>query len=312
LPRERVTLVTGGTRFGVEGEVQRRALKLGLPVLATLVKDSPAEGLAPGLTHACLVGETLHDKAAGLYRLIQAHDGLCLFFGGGNVVSDEIQTATNLRLRYLLLADVAGASGVHAAEQPHRAFRTAREVLARLDDTAFFRAAYAPFWHLGRNPTVDAVVLRQRGPTREVLLIRRDADAPAEPGQWALPGGFVPTEAPRGTVWRPGRESEKETVLREVREEAGLDVSRFEGSLLTLGRFEGGGRDVRDTPTAWSCTTLFALVIDEPTASQPIAGGDDASDARWWPLQALPPRLAFDHARLLKVAIEKLYGARHE
>jgi ADP-ribose pyrophosphatase YjhB (NUDIX family) len=312
LPPDRVTLVTGGTRHGVEGEVQRRALKLGLPVLATLVNDSPAEALAPGLTHVCLVGESLHDKAAGLYGLMQSHDGLCLFFGGGNVVSDEIQTATNLRLRYLLLGDVAGASGVHAVQQPHRAFRTAKDVLARLDDTAFFRAAYAPFWHLGRNPTVDAVVLRQRGASREVLLIRRDADAPAEPGQWALPGGFVPTDAPRGTVWLPGKESEKQTVVREIREEAGLDVSRLQGALLGLGTFEGGGRDVRDTPTAWSCTTLFALIVDEPTASQPIAGGDDASDARWWPLEALPSRLAFDHARLIKVAIRKLYGARHE
>ncbi len=312
LPKDRVTLVTGGTRFGVEGEVLRRAVKLGLPVLATLVNESPAQGLAEGLTQVCLVGESLHDKAAGLYQLMQAHDGLCLFLGGGNVVSDEIQTATNLRLRYLLLADVAGASGLHAQQQPHRAFRTAAEVLARLDDTAFFRAAYAPFWHLGRNPTVDAVVLRQRERGREVLLIRRDADAPAEPGQWALPGGFVPTDAARGTLWRAGRETQKQTVLREVKEETGLDLRRMQGALLVMGTFEGGGRDVRDTPTAWSCTTLFAVVADEPTASQPIAGGDDASQARWWPLEALPSRLAFDHASLIKVAIGKLYGARHE
>ncbi len=292
------TLVTGGTRFGVEGEVHRRARALGIPVLATLVNESPPDGLAEGLTHVVVVGETLHDKAAGLYRLMQQHDGLCLFLGGGNVVSDEIQTATNLRLRYLLLADVAGASGVHAVEQPHRAFRTADDVVRRLDDVAFFRAAYAPFWHLGRNPTVDVAVFRGR----EVLLIRRHPDAPAEPNQWALPGGFVPTAAPRGTVWTPGVETEKQTALREVREEAGLEVD----GLLQLGTFEGGGRDVRDTPTAWSCTTLFGVRVDAATGARAIAGGDDAAEARWWPLVALPARLAFDHAKLVRIAVEKL------
>ncbi len=311
-PRDRVVLVTGGTRFGVEGEVALRAARLGLTLLGTLVNQSPADALAPGLTHACVVGEALHDKAAGLYQLMGAHDGLCLFFGGGNVVSDEIQTATNLRLRYLLLAGVEGASGAHAIEQPHRAFSSADEALARLDDTAFFAAAYEPFWHLGRNPTVDAAVFRTHGPQRQVLLIRRDEDAPAEPGQWALPGGFVPTDAPRGAPWQAGPQSARDTALTEVREEAGLDVSRLKDKLLQLGEFEGGGRDVRDTPSAWSSTTLFALVVDEPTASQPIAGGDDACEARWWPLDALPPRLAFDHARLLKVAVDKLYGGRHE
>lgn len=295
-----VVLVTGGTRFGVEGEVQRRAKALGLPVLATLVEESPADGLAEGLTHVCLVGQTLHDKAAGLYRLMQAHDALCLFLGGGNVVSDEIQIATNLRLRYLLLEGIAGASGVHAVEQPHRAFRTAADVLARLDDTAFFRAAYAPFWHLGRNPTVDVAVFRGR----ELLLIRRHPDAPAEPGQWALPGGFVPTDAPRGTAWTPGAETAEQTALREVREEAGLEVV----GLVPLGTFEGGGRDVRDTPTAWSCTTLFGVRVDAATGARPIAGGDDASEARWWPLDALPARLAFDHAKLIAAAVEKLWS----
>ena len=36
----------------------------------------------------------------------------------------------------------------------------------------------------------------------------------------------------------------------------------------------------------------------------------DACEARWWSLDALPHRLAFDHARLIKEAIGKLYGAR--
>ena len=302
LPRDRVVVVTGGTTHGVEGEVLKRAHQLGLPVLATLVKESPPDAIAEGLTHVCLVGEALHDKAAGLYALMQAHDGLCLFLGGGNVVSDEIQVATNLRLRYLLLADVAGASGTHASEQPHRAFREALEVMRRLDDFDFFRAAFEPFWQLGPNPTVDVVVVRG---DCEVLLIRRPAEAPAEPNQWALPGGFVPTDAPRGAPWAPGVETPEEAAVRVLRCEAGLEVA---GSpLVTVASVEGGGRDVRDTPTAWSCTTLFALQLSGSLAGEALG----MNGTKWWPIDALPSRLAFDHARLIKLALRKLYGARH-
>jgi ADP-ribose pyrophosphatase YjhB (NUDIX family)/adenosine deaminase len=302
----RVVLFTGGTRLGVEHEVQVRARAAGLPVLAVLVARSPLAEISGDVAAACVIGEALHDKAAGLYALMKEQDGLCLFFGGGNVVSDEIQTAKNLRLRYLLFAGAAGASADKARLHPRHAFHTAAEVLTRLDDQAFFRAAFEPFWHLGPNPTVDAAVFRRGASGPEVLLIRRDLDAPAEPGRWALMGGFVHTDAPRGEPWRPGAESLLHAVVREVREEAGLDLEALASSLVHVADVEGGWRDERDTPTAWSRTSVFAILLEGEPAARPVAGGDDACDARWWPLHAFPEPLAFDHAALLGRAREKL------
>lgn len=87
-------------------------------------------------------------------------------------------------------------------------------------------------------------------------------------------------------------------------EEAGLDLSRIAADLIHVGDFEGGGRNERDTPTAWSRTSLFTVVLDEAHAALPVAGGDDACDARRWPLDALLEPLAFDHARLLARAAD--------
>jgi ADP-ribose pyrophosphatase YjhB (NUDIX family)/adenosine deaminase len=306
LPPSRVVLVTGGTRLGVEHEAQVRARAAGIPVLAVLVASSPAEELSPDVAAATVLGEALHDKAAGLYSLMRDEDGLCLFFGGGNVVRDEIQTAHNLRLRYLMLADVEGASGDKARQHPARAFRTAAEALARLDDTAFFRAAFEPFWHLGANPTVDAAIFRRGAAGLELLLIRRDPDAAAEPGRWALAGGFVHTDAARGEAWRAGAERLEDALLREVREEAGLDLADVAGELVHVCDVEGGGRDERDTKVAWSRTSLFAVMLAGERAARPVAGGDDACDARWWPVSALPEPLAFDHAQLVALARARL------
>ncbi|MCZ7649059.1 MAG: NUDIX domain-containing protein [Planctomycetota bacterium] len=307
-PRKTV-IVAGGTRHGVEGVVQARARAAGFDCLGTLVWATPPESLEPGLlTHAAVVGRTLYDKGAGLYELIREFNGLCLFVGGGPIVNDEIQTAANLRLRYLLMDGPAGASTQHARRQPERAFRDAASVLAQLEDAPAFRSRPDPYWHLGPNPTADMVLVRANPATaaREVLLIRRDPDAPAEPGKWALPGGFVATDAPRGELWRPGVETASSACLRELLEETGLDIRALEAKLLRVGVYEGGGRDPRDTAAAWSRSTVFALNLPRERAGALVAGSDDANEARWFPLDSLPPRLAFDHARILADGLRAL------
>jgi ADP-ribose pyrophosphatase YjhB (NUDIX family)/adenosine deaminase len=322
-------LVTGGTSAGVEGEVHRLARLHRHRVLATVVEATEAADLGEGPTRAVLLAATPHEKAPKLYGLMKDLDALCLFFGGGNVVHDELRAAANLRLRYLALADVDGASGRHARAVPHRAFHSAAEALRRLDDRSFFREAFAPFWHPGVNPTVDVVVLRSgavhpersRGTSGEeqpaggpstplglngwVLLIRRHDDAAAEPAQWALPGGFVHTRAARGAPFTFDDEQPLDTAVREVGEEAGLDLRALRGQFQLIAEVEGSGRDERDSPAAWSRTSLFRVTLDAAHALRPIAGGDDASDARWFPLAALPSRLAFDHERLLVLALSR-------
>ncbi|MDP2273832.1 MAG: NUDIX domain-containing protein [Archangium sp.] len=308
---EDTLLITGGTSAGVEGEVHRLALLHKRRVLATIVEATDPVDLGPGPTEAILLAATPHEKAPKLYGLMKELDALCLFFGGGNVVHDELRAAANLRLRYLALGGVDGASGRHAAQVPSRAFHSAREALLRLDDRAFFRSAFAPFWHPGVNPTVDVVVFAvaphpdplpaSQGEGEKVLLIRRHDDAAAEPGQWALPGGFVNTHAARGSPFTFDAEQPLDTALRELHEEAGLDVSAWRDRVQLVAQVEGGGRDERDSPAAWSRTWLYRVTLNEHRA---VAGGDDASDARWFPLDALPPRLAFDHAKLLALALE--------
>lgn len=298
LPHDTI-LVTGGTSAGVEGVVHRLAPPLNLLVLAAVVEASPIEELGAGPARAWMVSSTPHEKAARLYELMREVDALCLFFGGGNVVHDELRAAANLRLRFLALADVDGASGDFARAVPHRAFHSAGDAIARLFDREYFRKAFEPFWHPGVNPTVDVVVLRGD----QVLLVRRRDDAAAEPGQWALPGGFVRTRAAKGQPFAFDVETPATAAVREVRQEAGLDVSALAGELTLIAEVEGGGRDERDSPVAWSRTWLFRLELDAAHAELPIAGGDDVQDARWFALTSLPHRLAFDHGALLARAL---------
>jgi ADP-ribose pyrophosphatase YjhB (NUDIX family) len=310
-PAETV-LITGGTQHGVEGLAHRVVCPMGIPVLAAIVNETPPQSLAPGeFTHAYLVGARLYDKVAGLYSLLRRHNGLTLFIGGGPIVNDEIQAAANLRVRYLLMEGPEGASTEHAREQPHRSFRTADEVLAVLRGEGPWRSVEPPYWHLGANPTVDIVLVRPgpSGGEEEVLLIQRDPDAPTEPGKWALPGGFVHTHAPPDTPWTAGAETERVACLRELWEETGLDLRGREEELLPVGEYEGGGRDPRDTPERWSRTVVFALRLVQHHPHVMLAGGDDASDARWLPLSTVPPDLAFDHERLLRDALIMLRRA---
>ena len=140
-------------------------------------------------------------------------------------------------------------------------------------------------------------------------MIRRHDDAAAEPGQWALPGGFVNTRTARGSPFTFDDEQPLDTAVREVEEEAGLSLAALRAHFRLVAQVEGGGRDERDSPAAWSRTWLYRVTLDETHAARAIAGGDDASDARWFPLDALPRRLAFDHAKLLALAIASEAGS---
>ena len=288
-----VVLLTGGTRFGVEGRVGERARARGMVVIGAIVSETAPASLDPdAMTHAHIVATTLYDKGARLYELVSALGGACVFAGGGQIVRDEIQAAKNLGLPYVALAGV-GASGAHARERPQAAVHTGGEA-------AYFIAArearIAPHWFVGPNPTVDAVVIRDG---REVLLIRRSPEAPVEPGAWALPGGFIATDAPRGGAWATGKETAEEACVRELEEETSLALTR--DRFQRIGVFEGGGRDPRDGPRSYSRSVAFLVELARVEAPA-VAGGDDADDARWFPLDALPSRLAFDHAEIIAAA----------
>jgi 8-oxo-dGTP diphosphatase len=127
--------------------------------------------------------------------------------------------------------------------------------------------------------TADVVLLtpnrRAGGLPFDVLLIERGWD-PHE-GKWALPGGHVDVG-----------ETSRAAAARELAEETGVDVDP--GALRQLGVYDAPGRD----PRGRYVTVAYTLIVDRmvPTA------GDDAREARWWPLNGLPD-LAFDHADIL-------------
>jgi 8-oxo-dGTP diphosphatase len=130
--------------------------------------------------------------------------------------------------------------------------------------------------------TVDCVVFGFDGADLKILLIRRGV-APFL-GSWALPGGFVQVT-----------ETLDDAARRELAEEAGLTQVFLE----QLYSFSGVDRDPRERVVSVAYYALVKLA-DHPTMS---AG--DASDAAWFPLTQLPP-LAFDHAEIVKIALERL------
>ncbi|MFL4953297.1 NUDIX domain-containing protein [Streptomyces sp. MMS24-I31] len=77
--------------------------------------------------------------------------------------------------------------------------------------------------------------------------------------------------------------------VRELEEETGITVAADD--LRQVGAFDAPGRDPRGRYVSVAYTATL------PAPVQPTAG-DDATAARWWPLDALP-ELAFDHADIL-------------
>lgn len=127
-----------------------------------------------------------------------------------------------------------------------------------------------------RPAVVDGVVFNERG---RVLLVLR-ANEP-EKGKWAIPGGFVDFG-----------ETAEQAIVREVGEETGLKVEVVE----LLGVYSDPKRDVRQT-----IASVFICRVSGGT----LKGGDDAVEAKWFPLSQLP-LLGFDHSTIIRDARKKL------
>lgn len=130
--------------------------------------------------------------------------------------------------------------------------------------------------------TVDCVVFGLGEDELEVLLIRRGLEPYA--GRWALPGGFVHID-----------ETLEQAALRELEEETGLRKVYLE-QLFTFGAVD---RDPRERVVT---VAYYALV---KLSDHKVRAATDAADAAWFSLSELPD-LAFDHAHILAVALERL------
>lgn len=129
-------------------------------------------------------------------------------------------------------------------------------------------------------PTVDIVIVH---PQRGLVLVRRGK----EPFGFALPGGFVEYG-----------ESVETAAVREALEETSLQV-RLTG---LLGVYSAPDRD----PRRHTMSTVFMAEAENPDA---LCAGDDAADAAFYPLDALP-WLVFDHQRIVAHVRDVLAGRR--
>lgn len=118
-----------------------------------------------------------------------------------------------------------------------------------------------------------------------ILLVQRGID-PFK-GRWAFPGGFLRMDEDADTGAR-----------RELMEETGFEAE----SITQFGAFTAVDRDPRER-----VITIAYLAL---VRKGDVQGGDDAADARWFPVTAVPP-LAFDHDRILRIALERLKEQIH-
>jgi 8-oxo-dGTP diphosphatase len=131
---------------------------------------------------------------------------------------------------------------------------------------------------------VDCVVFGLDEQELKVMLIQRGL--PPFEGKWALPGGFVRLEETLDEAAR--RELEEETGLRKI----------FLEQLCTFSQVD---RDPRERVVS---VAYYALVN---LRDHQVHAATDARDAGWFGVHDVPS-LAFDHAEILRVALERLRG----
>jgi 8-oxo-dGTP diphosphatase len=132
--------------------------------------------------------------------------------------------------------------------------------------------------------TVDCVVFGLDDDDLKVLLIQRDLEPFA--GKWALPGGFVRVD-----------ETVDQAARRELKEEAGLSKVFLE-QLYTFG-------DVDRDPRERVITVAYYGLVN--IRDHRVQSATDARDAAWFPVLETPT-LAFDHKKILRMALQRLKG----
>lgn len=128
--------------------------------------------------------------------------------------------------------------------------------------------------------TSDCVIFGFDGVAIKVLLIQRGIEPYKD--KWAFPGGFMQID-----------ETVEECAKRELEEETGLKTTSVEQFYTSS--------DVNRDPRERVITVAhYALVRLEE-----VKGGDDAMSAQWFAMNEIPS-LAFDHDRILRMAVNRL------
>ena len=128
--------------------------------------------------------------------------------------------------------------------------------------------------------TVDIIIFKNGSPAKVLLIERKN---PPFKNCWAFPGGFVDEN-----------EALKKAAHRELEEETGLKNI----ALKQLQAFGDPGRD----PRGHTVSVVFWGILND---RQKVNAGDDASKTQWFEITRLP-ELAFDHEKIMKIALQKL------
>ncbi|CAM9115559.1 unnamed protein product [Phaeothamnion confervicola] len=127
--------------------------------------------------------------------------------------------------------------------------------------------------------TVDSCIFVVEEAQPWILLIKRSRDPFA--GSWALPGGFLDPN-----------EDLQDAARRELLEETGV---AHQAIVQQVGAYGKPGRDPRGH------TVTVAYMAFVPSKNCGVQAGDDAAEAEWHPLAALPAT-AFDHDDIISAA----------
>jgi len=135
--------------------------------------------------------------------------------------------------------------------------------------------------------SVDLAIFTVRDDALQVLLTQRAEEPFAR--AWALPGGFIDLE----------QDGDLEACARrKLKEKTGMATPYLE----QLGSWGNRSRD----PRGWSVTHVYFALL--PSANVVLSAGANTSSVRWSPVlgSGVSGRLAFDHAEILTVALERL------
>lgn len=135
--------------------------------------------------------------------------------------------------------------------------------------------------------TVDMAIFTIKDDQLHVLLVKR-AQHPYK-GWWALPGGFVDVKLDKALG---------DTARRKLKEKTGISTPYLE-QVETVGN---GDRD----PRGWSITMAYFALL--PWRNIELVANSSSEEIKWISVDQVldAQKLAFDHAYILKICVERL------
>jgi len=128
------------------------------------------------------------------------------------------------------------------------------------------------------KPCAGALIIEEG----KLLLVKRGIEP--YKGFWDIPGGFLNE-----------KEHPRDGAIREAREETGLTIEPMEILDIFIDKYKGQG---------YTHNTYYTANV----VKGEVKAGDDAVEAKWFPIDELPREIAFpDHAfRVLKLLKERI------